>query len=449
MNPITNSLKFFSSTLFNILLAFIFFLIAGKFTNPAFVGQVAIIQLMETISITFFTLLPYNIITREISEKFTNKEDYKDIIYTSLSYSILISPLVLILLFFPSYLYLSIPYFILFVYTAYQSSILSGLGKFTEISIGNILLVIFRWGLSIISVYYHSILLLIFFWTLGALIKAIYYQFFIPFKFRFDINIAKEIVKIGFPIYLSGIVSFISSQGDRVITAFLLGSYYLGIYQLVALISTLPLLLLLNSFSSSLLPSSTHYYAKGIELHKMSSLTLRLLTLISLPIAIIGFYITPIFLQTFFPKYILGKEALEILILSLTAIIPLQILSTFLITLKKNYKIFIYIGTISALTVIIFSYLLIPIYNITGAAISQLLNAIITSLLILYYSYKQNIIKLTKKEIYSIILIFLSFLSFINWYLTLIIILLLFKLFKIITKDDLKIIDIFLPNYLK
>ncbi|MGC9124464.1 MAG: polysaccharide biosynthesis C-terminal domain-containing protein, partial [Thermoplasmata archaeon] len=154
-------------------------------------------------------------------------------------------------------------------------------------------------------------------------------------------------------------------------------------------------------------------------------------------------------LQTFFPKYILGKEALEILILSLTSIIPLQILSTFLITAKKDYKIFIYIGIISALTVVVFSYLLIPIYNITGAAISQLLNAIITSILILYYSYKQNIIKLTKKEIYSIILIFLSFLSFINWYLTLIIILLLFKLFKIITKDDLKIIDNFLPNYLK
>ncbi|BFI73748.1 hypothetical protein YN1_7350 [Nanoarchaeota archaeon] len=60
MNPLTGSLKFLSSTLFNSLLAFLFFLIAGHFTSPEFVGKVAIIQLMETIAGTFFMLLPEN-----------------------------------------------------------------------------------------------------------------------------------------------------------------------------------------------------------------------------------------------------------------------------------------------------------------------------------------------------------------------------------------------------
>jgi O-antigen/teichoic acid export membrane protein len=72
----------------------------------------------------------------------------------------------------------------------------------------------------------------------------------------------KEIAKVGFPIYLTGIVSFISGQGDRVVTALLLGSFYLGIYQLVALAAVVPSVLIL-SFSSSLLPSSTYYYTKG------------------------------------------------------------------------------------------------------------------------------------------------------------------------------------------
>jgi len=42
-------------------------------------------------------------------------------------------------------------------------------------------------------------------------------------------NIFKEIAKVCFPIYLTGVVSFIYGQGDRVVTAFLLDSYYLGI----------------------------------------------------------------------------------------------------------------------------------------------------------------------------------------------------------------------------
>jgi O-antigen/teichoic acid export membrane protein len=36
----------------------------------------------------------------------------------------------------------------------------------------------------------------------------------------------KEIAKVVFPIYLTGIVYFVSDQGDKVVIAFLLGSYY-------------------------------------------------------------------------------------------------------------------------------------------------------------------------------------------------------------------------------
>ena len=448
MNPLTGSLKFLSSTLFNTLLAFLFFLIAGHFTSPGFVGKVAIIQLMETIAGTFFMLLPGNLITREITDKFSNKENYQNIIYTSLTYSLLISPIFLILLFFPNYLYYSIPYFILYVYTNYQAAILSGLGKFTEVNIGNIIFTIARWGLSIITIFYHSIILLIIIWTLGSLIKLIYYHLFIPFKLELDIKIAKEIIKVGLPIYLSGIISFISSQGDRLITTFLLGSYYLGIYQLVSLISIVPSLLI-NSLSSPLLPTSVYYNKKGIDYHIMSSLTLRLLTLLSIILGISGFIIVPYFLQIFFPKYILGLEALKILFLSLTLTIPLQILSVFLISAKKNYKIFLIIGSISALEVIILSYILIPLYNITGAAIAQFSNIITSSLLYLYYSYKQGILKLNEKEILSIILIFFSFLSYLNPFIILILVLILIKILKIINKEDIKIVEKFTPAKLR
>jgi O-antigen/teichoic acid export membrane protein len=43
--------------------------------------------------------------------------------------------------------------------------------------------------------------------------------------------------KEGLPLYLSSVSNFLSSQGDRVTTAYLLGSYLLGMYQFSALVA--------------------------------------------------------------------------------------------------------------------------------------------------------------------------------------------------------------------
>nr|WP_029368616.1 oligosaccharide flippase family protein [Sulfolobus islandicus] len=285
-------------------------------------------------------------------------------------------------------------------------------------------------------------------WTLGTLLKVIYYQLYLPFKLFIDKTIFKEIVKVGFPIYLTGVISFISGQGDRVVTAFLLGSYYLGIYQLVALPALVPSMLI-SSFSSSLLPSSTYYYAKGKDIKEMSSISFRIVTLISLPMAILGYAISPLFISKLFLQYVLGIPAMQLLILSLTSTMPLQLLSTFMISAKKNYRPFIIIGVISALEVVGLSYYLIPRKGIFGAAIAQALNAIITSLLYLYFSYLQGIFKLERREIASLALIGLSFLALINWEVVLIVVLLGFKLFGIIGSDEVKIVEGFIPSSLK
>ena len=148
-------------------------------------------------------------------------------------------------------------FFILFLYTSYQLQLLSGLGKFAEANIGNAIFTLARWGLSVIAVFYHSIELLILIWTLGALVKAIYYQQFLPFRVYIDWQIFKETVIIVLPIYITWVVNFISSQGDRVVTAFLLGSYELGIYQLIALVAVVPLMLSIPSPLPSSRPQLT------------------------------------------------------------------------------------------------------------------------------------------------------------------------------------------------
>jgi len=62
---------------------------------------------------------------------------------------------------------------------------------------------------------------------------------------------------------------------------------------------------------------------------------------------------------------------MQLLILSLTSTMPLQLLSTFMIAAKRNYRPFIIIGIISAAEVVGVSYYLIPRIGIYGAAIAR------------------------------------------------------------------------------
>ena len=448
MNPLTGGLKFLSTTLFNSLVALAFFLVAGRFASPSFVGKVAIIQLAEVITASFFSILPGSLVTREVAHYYASSQDYTKIAYTALSYSLLISPFLLFLLFFPSYLWLSIPYFVLFIYTNYQLRLLSGLGKFTEANIGNAIFTLTRWGLSIIAIFYHSVDLLIVIWTLGALVRTIYYQRFLPFRLYIDWQIFKEVVKVGYPIYINGIIGFVSSQGDRAVTAFLLGSYDLGVYQLVSLAALVPSMLI-SSFSSSLLPSSTYYYAKGRDMREMSSTALRVVSLASLPIAILGYAISPLFISKLFPKYVSGIESMQLLVLFLTATMPLQLLSTFMIAAKVSYRPFILIGSLSALEVVSLSYLLIPELGILGAAIAQAVNTLLTSALYLFFSVKQDVFPLGRKEAFTLVLIALSFLSLLNWIAALVLVLLGFRLLGVVTTSEVKLVEDLAPQSLK
>ena len=128
---------------------------------------------------------------------------------------------------------------------------------------------------------------------------------------------------------------------------------------------------------------------------------------------------------------------------------PLQLLSTFMIAVKKNFRPFMIIGIISASEVVGVSYYLIPRVGIYGAAIAQALNVIITSLLYLFFSYSQGVFKLERREIAGLALIGLSFLAFINWEVVLVVVLLGFKLLRIISNEEVKVIEGFTPYSLK
>jgi len=306
MNPIINALKSLSTTTVNIIVALIFFIVTAKITNPAFFGKIAVIQLLEVISFSFFAFLNSNIVNREVSYMYAKNEIDKTFISTALLTPLIVSPAFLTLLIFPFYIRLTIPYLILYILTQYISYILMGMNKFTENTILTSTFLIIRWIVSLIAVLLKDIYLFIGIWTLGALIfdiigVLIIYKAVNGLPLKFSPAIFRRIFRIGLPLYLSGASGFLSSQGDRVTTSFLLGSYYLGLYQFAALVAGVPSMIL-GSFNGALLSSSSFYKALGKDEVLMSRLSFKVISLVSLLVVAISLPFAEILVPELFPS---------------------------------------------------------------------------------------------------------------------------------------------------
>ncbi|QXJ31892.1 MATE family efflux transporter [Saccharolobus shibatae] len=459
MNPIKNALKSLSVTTTNVIVALIFFIITAKISNPAFFGKVAIIQLLEVVTSTFFYFIPGAIITREISYLYAKEEISRGIVGKFLSFPFLVIPVFLILLIFPNYVKFTIPYLFLYLLSGVMISIMVGMDMFTESAITGNLFLIIRWGISIIPVLLHNIYLFIEIWTLGGILSVSMNYVFLSRKIglifpSLDFAFLYKHFREGLPLYLSSSANFLSSQGDRVTTAYLLGSYYLGVYQFSALVAGVPSMVL-GALGGVLLPTASFYKALGKDEKKMSSLSFRLLSLMTFLAVIISIPIGEIVIDRLFPAYKTGLEVFILLLISTTIPFSIGSLTNFIVAAKKDLKPFLILSVLNGSLVLLTSYLLIPRMGIMGGAISQIVVATISSLFVLFYSIKTSVFFPGRKEIVLLSMIPLigayevivdpPFLDFV----LIVIILSIFKIFKIISEDEVRIIEGFLPRGLK
>jgi len=459
MNPIVNALKNLSTLTVNVIVALIFFVVTAKITNPAFFGKVAIIQLLEAISFSFFLVLNASIVNREVSYMYAKKEIDKTFISTVLLTPFIISPIFLIFMVFPSYVRLTIPYLVIYIFGVYVNSILTGMNKFTEsATLGSSFLII-KWVVSITAVLLKNIYLFIGIWTLGALVTnsigfLIIYKALNGLPMRFDPAIFKSIFMVGLPLYLSSGAGFLSSQGDRVTTSYLLGSYYLGLYQFAALVASVPSTTILG-LNNVLLPSSSYYKALGKDEVLMSRLSFKVLSLLTLIIVAISLPSAEILIPKLFPDYTDSLKPMIILLLASTLPAPIGMLTTFLVAFNKNLRPFLIFTGVNAFTTVFTSFLLIPRIGIMGGAYSQLAVAIISSSFTLYYVLRERVFQPTKKEGVILSLIPLTFLFefFVDsTYMDIvyvIAIILIFKLLGLFENKEKEIVLNFTPSTLR
>lgn len=459
MNPVRNALKSLSVTTTNVLVALVFFTITAKLTDPSFFGKVAIIQLLEVVTVAFFYLIPQQIITREISYLYARKEVNKEVIGKFLSLPLLVSPVFLVFLLFPDYVQLAVPYLFLYLLNNVLTSIMVGMDMFTEVAITGILFLIIRWGVSILAVLSYNIYLFVEIWVLGGIVAVLLNYAFLTRKVgpvlpSLDFSFLFKHFKEGLPLYLSSSANFLSSQGDRVTTAYLLGSYDLGLYQFSALVAGVPAMVL-GALGGVLLPTASFYKALGKDERKMSSISFRVLSLVSFLTVIVSIPVAVVVIERFFPDYVEGVRVLILLLLATTLPFPVLSLTNFIVASRKPLRPFLFLSLLNGSVVLVTSVLLIPELGIMGGAISQIIASTVSSTFVLVYALKTSTFVLGRKEIVILLVMPLIALYevFIDpTYLDLLLLLsviLLYKLFKVISKEEVKLIESFLPSKLR
>lgn len=209
-------------------------------------------------------------------------------------------------------------------------------------------------------------------------------------KHYWDKRVFMDLIKVGFPIFSLAYVESIASTIDKVwLIKFSdltnLGLYSFGLYAItmVTLIS--------SSIASYIYPRMTYNYGQNnnkIILWRMVKKITLILFIILMPIVIIGTFLIPYFIESFFPAYILSTKTMQVLLIA-GLFKGCAIGVNVLWSMKKWKYMFFYQATYTLLLISI-TYLCFRIldFTIEGLALGVLIANIVNFLNAMVLSYK-------------------------------------------------------------
>ncbi|MDD4083248.1 MAG: flippase [Sphaerochaetaceae bacterium] len=237
---------------------------------------------------------------------------------------------------------------------------------------------------NILKIFFIIFNFSVFFFVIASLVNTIltisiliYYYFKEKqaiLKWVFDFELAKNLLKMSWPLLFSALFAVIYLKIDQVMIGIMLSEYEVGIYSVAVKISEIGYFLP-GAIALSLFPalmnskkiSNEKYFSR---LQKMFDLFTWLPLIIILPI---------FFFSGFIINFLYGSEyssagiVLSILIWALLAIFVQSAVNNF-INSEKLFKITLYSSLIGAVINIVANLILIPIYGIVGAAIATIIS---------------------------------------------------------------------------
>jgi O-antigen/teichoic acid export membrane protein len=195
---------------------------------------------------------------------------------------------------------------------------------------------------------------------------------------------SRSIFVYAIPVLLSSIIGYGASYTDRFVVAYLLNTYYLGIYNFTLLIFS-GISFIAIPFNNITLPKFSEFFGNDQRSFIKSNVgaSSLLLTYFYTPVALGIAALSPIVLYYIAgPAYVSGQYALIVVMLVPTLFISQNLLIQAISSVRKT-SFFLYSSLGSLVANVIFSFLLIPYFGLIGAAFG-FSSVYVVSFIILY-----------------------------------------------------------------
>lgn len=283
---------------------------------------------------------------------------------------------------------------------------LRALGLFSKMALSTIVYISVSRGIAIsLALVGFGISGVIIGYIIGAFVGAIVSLSFVHGKFlnpetKFPV---RPLILFSFPLFLSGLASFIITQVDVVIIASMTSTYAtVGVYSIVAK-SLLALNIVWQPIMITIFPliASKFGLKEPESVSNVIKTTSRYLSYTTIPCCLMLVVIAPTILEVFYgQQYVSGASALAILAVSTILFAFLTLFTTALAAIgKTNYV--LRINIISAFSSILLLIGLVPLFDLIGAASSRLIAYTLSLIVTIYIIRKFLKIKLDNEALWK------------------------------------------------
>ncbi len=392
--------NFLSLSLAQLILYFISFLVTmylARLLGPANFGKIGFAQAI----VAYFMLIPnLGLITLGVREIARNKDDINiyagNIIYFRLVLAFFSFALFLIfvnLIDKPIEIKYLITFYglILFSYALLTEWLFQGIERMEFIGISRILAMLFYAVTVFILVKNPGQLLLIpFLWFLGSCIPVVFLIYIFTRQFgkinlRFNFSFWKNLLRRALPMGAAWIMLQIYYNFDMVMLGFMKGEKVVGLYSAAYKI-ILFIWTFIPIFVNVIFPSMSKYYKESQEkLQTLIIFSTRLLSVAAFPLGVGGTILAkPIMVLLYGQEFSGGAIAFQILIWSVVVICIMCAYEQSFLACNKEKR-YLFGVILGALTNIVLNLLLIPRFNLQGAAVATVISELVFSGYLFYY----------------------------------------------------------------
>jgi O-antigen/teichoic acid export membrane protein len=230
---------------------------------------------------------------------------------------------------------------------------------------------------------------------------------------------SRSIFNYALPVLLSSILGYGAAYTDRFVVAFLMNTYYLGIYNFTLLIFS-GISFIAIPFNNITLPKFSEFFGNNQRefIRGSVSASSLLLSYFYIPIALGIASLSPIVLYYLAgPAYVTGSYALMIVMFIPTLFVSQNMLVQAISSVRKT-KFFLYSSIVSLIANIGVSFLLIPFIGLIGAALGFSSVYVVTFIILYILAKRENLVKFDihgfSKIWFAAIIMFAVIFTFLN-----------------------------------